>query len=78
MANVGSLARIALPEVLETIALHELSGCLEVTSGRAVRTHLLRPGTIVFTASNSESDRLGHASSKPEKSRRRSSSSPRA
>ncbi|HJS74608.1 MAG TPA: DUF4388 domain-containing protein [Vicinamibacteria bacterium] len=59
MANVGSLARIALPEVLRTIALHERSGCLEVTSGEAVRTIYFDRGFIVFTASNSESDRLG-------------------
>ena len=32
MANVGSLARIALPEILKTIALAEKSGSLEVTS----------------------------------------------
>jgi hypothetical protein len=59
MPKVGSLARIALPEVLKTIALHELSGCLEVTSGRAVRTVYFDRGFIVFTASNSENDRLG-------------------
>ncbi len=59
MANVGSLARIALPEVLKTIALHELSGCLEVTSGQKVRTVYFDRGFIVFTASNSKSDRLG-------------------
>ncbi len=59
MANVGSLARIALPEVLKTIGLHELSGCLEVTSGRSVRTIYFDRGFLVFTASNSESDRLG-------------------
>lgn len=59
MANVGSLARIALPEVLKTISLHELSGCLEVTSGRNVRTIYFDRGFIVFAASNSKSDRLG-------------------
>jgi len=59
MANVGSLARIALPEVLKTIALHELSGCLEVTSGRNVRTIYFDRGFMVFAASNSTSDRLG-------------------
>ncbi len=59
MANVGSLARIALPEVLKTIALRELSGCLEVTSGPKVRTIYFDRGFIVFAASNSKSDRLG-------------------
>ena len=59
MANVGSLARIALPEVLKTIALTERSGYLEVTSGKTVRTVYFDRGFIVFTASNSESDRLG-------------------
>ncbi len=58
MANVGSLARIALSEVLRTIALNELSGCLEVTSGKNVRTVYFDRGFIVFTASNSEADRL--------------------
>ncbi|MGH9337212.1 MAG: DUF4388 domain-containing protein, partial [Vicinamibacteria bacterium] len=52
-------ARIALPEVLKTIALRELSGCLEVQSGRRVRTIYFDRGFIVFTASNSEDDRLG-------------------
>jgi len=59
MANVGSLARIALPEVFKTIALHELSGCLEVTFQRNVRTIYFDRGFIVFAASNSKSDRLG-------------------
>jgi tetratricopeptide (TPR) repeat protein len=59
MANVGSVARIALSEVLKTIALNELSGCLEVTSGKKVRTVYFDRGFIVFTASNSEADRLG-------------------
>jgi hypothetical protein len=59
MANVGSLARIALPEVLKTIALRELSGYLEVTSRPTVRTIYFDRGFIVFAASNSRSDRLG-------------------
>jgi tetratricopeptide (TPR) repeat protein len=59
MANVGSLARIPLPELLRSIALHERSGCLEVTSGGAVRTIYFDRGFIVFTASNFLGDRLG-------------------
>lgn len=59
MANVGSLARIALPQVLKTIALTERSGHLEVTAGKTVRTVYFDRGFIVFTASNSERDRLG-------------------
>lgn len=59
MANVGSLSRIALPEVLKTIALNEHSGCLEVTAGQHVRTVYFDRGFIVFTASNSKKDRLG-------------------
>lgn len=59
MANVGSLARIALPEILKTIALAEKSGSLEVTSDRVVRTVYFDRGFIVFAASSSESDRIG-------------------
>lgn len=59
MANVGSLSRVALSEVLKRIASKELSGCLQVTSGRSVRTVYFDRGFIVFTASNSEKDRLG-------------------
>jgi tetratricopeptide (TPR) repeat protein len=59
MANVGSLARIALPEILKTIALTEKSGSLEVTSERIVRTVYFDRGFIVFAASSSESDRIG-------------------
>lgn len=59
MANVGSIARIALSEVLKTIALNELCGCLEVTSARSVRTLYFDRGFLVFTASNSEPDHLG-------------------
>ena len=56
---MGSLARIALPEVLKRIALNELSGCIEVTSARIVRTIYLDRGFVVFAASSSEADRLG-------------------
>jgi tetratricopeptide (TPR) repeat protein len=59
MANMGSLARVALPEILKTVALSERSGSLEVTAGRSVRTVYFDRGFIVFTASNSEKDRLG-------------------
>jgi tetratricopeptide (TPR) repeat protein len=59
MANMGSLARVALPEILKTVALSERSGSLEVTAGRSVRTIYFDRGFIVFTASNSEKDRLG-------------------
>jgi hypothetical protein len=59
MASAGSLAQVPLPEVLRGIASRELSGSLEVTSGSSVRTVYFDRGFIVFTASNSESDRLG-------------------
>jgi hypothetical protein len=59
MASAGSLAQVALPEVLRSIASRELSGSLEVTSRPSIRTLYFDRGFIVFTASNSESDRLG-------------------
>ena len=59
MANVGSLARVALPEILKRIALHELSGSLEASAGKTVRTIYFDRGFVVFTASTSKQDRLG-------------------
>lgn len=59
MANVGSLSRVALPEILKRIALNELSGSLEASSGKAVRTIYFDRGFVVFTASSSKSERLG-------------------
>ena len=59
MANVGSLARVALPEILKRIALNELSGSLEASSGRTARTIYFDRGFVVFTASTSKQDRLG-------------------
>ena len=60
MARMGSLARVALSEVLKAIALNEFSGALEVSSGRVVRTMYFDRGFVVFTASNSEADRLAN------------------
>ena len=59
MANVGSLARVALPEILKRIALNELSGSLEASSGKTARTIYFDRGFVVFTASTSKKDRLG-------------------
>jgi hypothetical protein len=59
MANVGSLTRVALPEILKRIALNELSGSLEASSGKTVRTIYFDRGFVVFTASSSKSERLG-------------------
>ena len=59
MANVGSLTRVALPEILKRIALNELSGSLEASSGKVVRTIYFDRGFVVFTASTSKQDRLG-------------------
>ena len=59
MANVGSLARVALPEILKRIALNELSGSLEAMSGKTARTIYFDRGFVVFTASTSKQDRLG-------------------
>ena len=59
MANVGSLARVALPEILKRIALNELSGSLEASSGKTARTIYFDRGFVVFTASTSKQDRLG-------------------
>lgn len=59
MANVGSLARVALPEILKRIALHELSGSLEAGSGKIVRTIYFDRGFVVFTASSAKEERFG-------------------
>jgi tetratricopeptide (TPR) repeat protein len=59
MANVGSLARVALPEILKRIALNELSGSLEASSGKTARTIYFDRGFVVFTASTSKADGLG-------------------
>ncbi len=59
MANVGSLARVALPEILKRVALNELSGSLEASSGKTVRTIYFDRGFVVFTASTAKTDRLG-------------------
>ena len=52
MANVGSLTRVALSEILKRIALNELSGSLETSSGKTVRTIYFDRGFVVFTASS--------------------------
>lgn len=59
MANVGSLTRVALSEILKRIALNELSGSLEASSGKTVRTIYFDRGFVVFTASTSQQERLG-------------------
>ena len=59
MPNVGSLARVALPEILKRVNAHELSGSLEATAGTIVRTIYFDRGFIVFTSSTSKSERLG-------------------
>ena len=59
LANVGSLSRVALPEIMKRIALNELSGSLEATAASVVRTIYFDRGFVVFTASNSKHDRLG-------------------
>lgn len=60
MARMGSLARVAVSEVLKAIALNEFSGALEISSGRVVRTMYFDRGFVVFTASSSEADRLAN------------------
>jgi len=57
--NVGSLERVAIPEILKRINAHELSGSLEATAGTIVRTIYFDRGFIVFTSSTSKSERLG-------------------
>ena len=58
--DVGSLTRVALPEILKGIALNELSGSLKASSGKTVRTIYFDRGFVVFTASTSKQDRLGY------------------
>ncbi len=59
MPNVGSLERVAIPEILKRVNAHELSGSLEATAGAIVRTIYFDRGFIVFTSSTSKSERLG-------------------
>ena len=59
MPNVGSLERVAIPEILKRVNAHELSGSLEATAGTIVRTIYFDRGFIVFTSSTSKSERLG-------------------
>ena len=59
MANVGSLTRVALSEILKRIALNELSGSLEASSGKTVRTIYFDRGFVVFTASTFKEERFG-------------------
>jgi tetratricopeptide (TPR) repeat protein len=56
---VGSTARVPLAEVLKEIALQELSGDLQVNSGRGIRTLYFDRGFIVFAQSNLKRERLG-------------------
>jgi hypothetical protein len=56
---VGSTKHVAISEVLKTICQRELSGDLQVVSGRAKRTLYFDRGFVVFAGSNLKRDRLG-------------------
>ncbi|HXV62844.1 MAG TPA: DUF4388 domain-containing protein [Vicinamibacteria bacterium] len=60
LASEGSLSQVALAEVLKTVALNELSGTLEVSSGRVAKSVYFDRGFVVFAGSNADTDRLGH------------------
>jgi hypothetical protein len=55
----GSLARLALPDLLHELDAAGATGILSLTSGGARKALYFRGGRVVFGASNLPSDRLG-------------------
>jgi hypothetical protein len=55
----GTLARLALPELLHELEEHEATGILSLTSGGAKKALYLKAGRVVFATSNLPTDRLG-------------------
>jgi hypothetical protein len=55
----GSLARLALPDLLHELDAAGATGILSLTSGGARKALYLKDGRVVFGASNLPSDRLG-------------------
>ncbi len=58
-AEIGSLAGVAISEILGRVNLKELSGAFEVSTDGIVRTIHFDRGFIVFAASTSPNERLG-------------------
>ena len=56
---VGSTTQVPISEVFKTICQMELSGDLQIVSGRSMRTLYFDRGFIVFAGSNLKKDRLG-------------------
>lgn len=57
--QVGSTGSVPFSEILSSIAANELSGDLQIISGRIIRTLYFDCGFLVFAASNRKKDRLG-------------------
>ena len=57
--QVGSTGNVPISEVLSHIVSNELSGDLQIISGRIIRTLYFDRGFLVFAASNRKKDRLG-------------------
>jgi hypothetical protein len=55
----GSLARLALPDLLHELDVAGATGILSLTSGGARKALYFKAGRVVFGASNLPSDRLG-------------------
>jgi hypothetical protein len=55
----GTLARLALPELLRELQDARATGILSLTSGGARKALYFKTGRVVFAASNLPSDRLG-------------------
>lgn len=55
----GTLARLALPDLLHELQAAAATGILALTSGGARKALYFRGGRVVFAASNLPSDRLG-------------------
>jgi hypothetical protein len=55
----GTLARLALPDLLRELQEARASGILSLTSGGARKNLYFKAGRVVFAASNLPSDRLG-------------------
>jgi hypothetical protein len=57
--QVGSTGNVPISEILRDIVTNELSGDLQIISGRIIRTLYFDRGFLVFAASNRKKDRLG-------------------
>ncbi len=59
MRKVGACSKTSMADVFRKIVSQELSGDLQIISGRSIRVLYFSRGFLVFAASNLEKDRLG-------------------